>query len=152
MGFNERSSPVERLKAAVVDSSILLKWFRPNEPHADTANAILRAYLDERLELTIPDLAAYEVANVMRYRTPEVDAAQAAETLFNLRIPIYRLNYPTIRRAIQASVQRDISVYDATFLAVAETLRLQLVTADKRFYQAIRSLPGTFFLSDLKLG
>lgn len=152
MGFNERSSAVERLKAAVVDSSVLLKWFRPNEPHADIAEAILRAYLDEHLELTIPDLAAYEVANVMRYRTPEIDAAQAAETLFNLRIPIYQLNYPMIRRAIQASVQRDISVYDATFLSVAETLRLQLVTADKRFYQAIRSLPGTFFLSDLKLG
>ena len=152
MGFNQRSSPVERLKAAVIDSSVILKWFRPQEPHAETANAILRAYLDERLDLTLPDLAVYEIANVMRYRTSESETVQAAEVLFNFRIPLYRVSYQTIRRAVQVSVERDITVYDATFFVAAETLRLQLVTADKRFYQAIRSIPGMFFLSDLKLG
>lgn len=140
---------MERLKAAVVDSSVLLKWFRPDEPHAEAARAIRQAYLDERIELTIPDLAAYEVANVMRYRASEKVAAQAAETLFDLRIPIYRLDHQLLQRVVQTAVQYETTVYDATFLAVAEILHLQLVTADKSFYHAVQRHPGTFFLPDL---
>lgn len=151
MGIGKGNPAVERLKAAVIDSSVLLKWFRVDEPHAETAEALRQAYLDDRVDLTIPDLAAYEVANVMRYRSPS-DAAAAVETLFDLQIPMVRLDHTLLQRVVRTAVRYEVTVYDATFLAVAETLRLQLVTADKRFYQAIRALPGTFFLPDLRIG
>lgn len=150
MGIGERDPAVERLKAAVVDSSVLLKWFRVDEPHAETAEALRQAYLNDRVDLTIPDLAAYEVANVMRYRASD-EAMAAVETLFDLQIPMVRLDHPLLRRAVRSAAQYELTVYDAVFLAVAETLKLQLVTADKRFYRAIRTLPGTFFLSDLRI-
>ena len=142
---------MERLKAAVVDSSVLLKWFRPEEPQAGTAVALRQAYVEERLELVIPDLSAYELANVLRYRASETVALQAVESLFDLRVPIHRMDRPILQRAIQEGVRYGITVYDAVFLAVAEALHLQLVTADRRFYQAIRRLPKVFLLSDLKV-
>lgn len=151
MGIGKGNPAVERLKAAVIDSSVLLKWFRVDEPYAETAEALRQAYLDDRVDLTIPDLATYEVANVMRYRSPS-NAAAAVETLFDLQIPMVRLDHALLQRVVRTAARYEVTVYDATFLAVAETLRLQLVTADKRFYRAIRALPGTFFLSDLKLG
>ena len=150
MGVCERDPAVERLKAAVIDSSVLLKWFRVDEPHAETAEVLRQAYLNDKVDLTIPDLAAYEVANVMRYRVSD-DAMAAVETLFDLQIPMVRLDHPLLRRAVRTAAQYELTVYDAVFLAAAETLRLQLVTADKRFYQAIRRLPGMFFLPDLKI-
>lgn len=151
MGIGKGNPTVERLKAAVVDSSVLLKWFRVDEPHAETAEALRQAYLDNRVDLTIPDLAAYEVANVMRYRFPS-DAAAAVETLFDLQIPMVRLDHTLLQRVVRSAAQYELTVYDAVFLAVAETLKLQLVTADKRFYKAIQRLPGTFFLADLRIG
>jgi predicted nucleic acid-binding protein len=142
---------MERLSAAVVDSSVILKWFRPKEPLGQSALAIRQAYLDEKLELVIPDLAVYEVTNVLRYRASEVLATQAMESLFDLRIPIHRLSHQMIRQTLEGAFQHDVTVYDAAFLAVAKTLRLQLVTADHQFYRAIHRFPGVFFLADLKV-
>lgn len=142
---------MERLKKAVVDSSVILKWFRPDEPHAAQALAIRQAYLDERLEIVIPELAVCEVANVLRYRASEATAVQSVETLFDFRIPICRLEHHTLQQAMKAAFRYNITVYDAIFLAVAEELHLQIVTADRPFYSAIESVPRVFFLSDLKV-
>lgn len=141
---------MERFSAAVLDSSVLLKWFRPEEPFAEAAQALRRAYVEERLELVIPDLALYEVANVLRYRGPASAAQQALDSLLELRIPLHRLDAQTLHAATEAAFRDQITVYDAVFLAVAERLRWHLVTADRPFYDAIRRRPRVLHLADLK--
>lgn len=142
---------MERLKAAVIDTSVVLKWFRPDEPYSSTALVIRRAYLEETLELVMPDLALYEAANVLRHRASETMAVQAVESLFDLRLPIHRLDRQGLQNALRVSFRYQITVYDAVFLSVAQGLHLQLVTADRQFYQAIHQLPGIFFLQNLKV-
>ena len=142
---------MERLAAAVVESSVILKWFRPDEPFAQAAEEIRKAYMEERLELVVPDLALYEIANVMRFRASEEIAHRAVESLFDLRIPIHRVDQPLLRQAVKDSFRCGITVYDAVFLAVKESLHLQLVTADRRFRRSIHRLPGVFLLSELRV-
>lgn len=142
---------MERFSAAVLDSSVLLKWFRPEEPLAEAAQALRRAYVEERLELVIPDLALYEVANVLRYRGPESAAQQALDSLLELRIPLHRLDLQTLHAATEAAFRDQVTVYDAVFLAVAERLHWYLVTADRPFYHAIHRRPRVLHLADLKL-
>ncbi len=142
---------MERLQKAVIDSSVLLKWFQPDEADVAQALALRDAYLDERLELIFPDLAAYEVGNVLRHRVSEPVALQSMEILFDLRIPIHRLNQAMLQQAVKAAFHHKISVYDAVFLATAESLHWQLVTADVKFHRAIHRLPRVSLLSDLKV-
>lgn len=142
---------MERLKAAVADSSVILKWFRTDEPDADVAQQLRQAYVEERLELILPDLALYEVANVLRHRLTESLAIRALESLFGLKIPIYRVEQEVLRQALRLAFQHHVTVYDAAFLSAAKALHAQLLTADRRFYHAVRGHLGVFFLADLKV-
>jgi hypothetical protein len=46
------------------DASVVIKWFRQGEVLAEQAVALREAYLDGQIEVTVPSLLTYELANV----------------------------------------------------------------------------------------
>jgi len=52
----------------VLDTSVILKWFRQEKVLASQALAPRDAYLDGRIVVTVLSLVAYELANVLCYR------------------------------------------------------------------------------------
>jgi len=52
----------------IVDASVVAKWFLP-EPHKDKAETLLRDFLDEKIELTAPELLVVEVGNLLWKRS-----------------------------------------------------------------------------------
>jgi predicted nucleic acid-binding protein len=52
----------------VLHTSVLVKWFRPGEVLAARALALRDAYLAGQIAVTVPTPAAYELANVLRYK------------------------------------------------------------------------------------
>jgi predicted nucleic acid-binding protein len=52
-------------------------------------------------------------------------------------------------RAVEIARDHDATVYDATFVALAESLNVVMVTADARLAQRLRTLPCVRFLGDL---
>ena len=52
----------------VPDTSVIIKWFRQGEILAGEALAVRAAYLEGRIQLSVPSLVAYELANVLRYK------------------------------------------------------------------------------------
>jgi predicted nucleic acid-binding protein len=52
----------------VVDASVVAKWFIP-EPYKDNAERLLRDFLNDRIELTAPDLLIAEVGNLLWKRS-----------------------------------------------------------------------------------
>ena len=141
-----------RLPAEVViDAPCAIKWFTEE---ADTALALkLRdAYHRSKVELYAPDLMAYEVANALRFkpRTPPKLLEEWIADLFRMQIVLLPPTEDLLRQAAALSQKWDTSVYDAVYLALAESLGLQLVTADARFFDKIQHSGRALLLNTLE--
>ena len=120
----------------VVDASVAIKWFLP-EVHAAAAERIL----DPEHELIAPDLILAEFGNVLwkRQRRGEITAATAGTVLVDFkRFPITTAPLaPIIEPALDIAVRLGRSVYDCLYLALAERAACRMVTADRRFRDAV---------------
>ncbi len=118
---------------AVLDASVLIKWFT-EEADSKTAIQFKEKLLEGKIDIIIPDLALYEIANVLRFKTgvPEKAVTSAIPSLFTLGIEIITPSPKLIKDAIHLSYATGLSVYDCVYLALANELTATLITADKR--------------------
>lgn len=129
---------------AVVDASVVTKWYLP-EPGAQEALAWLGEAARRGLTLAAPDLMLYEVGNVLwKYvRAHGLDPDEAEAILAHLaHSPIRLVDASTVARdALRTACLRSISVYDASYVALACALDTRVVTADRRLVRALASTP-----------
>lgn len=131
---------LKRAGSIVLDSSVVMKWFRKSEALREQALQLRQAYLDGSLALYVPDLLIYEIANVLRYK-PDMNPTkvqQALHSLFEMGIRIERITPEVIGRAIAIAYSYDVTVYDAAFVALAENVGAALITADQKLSGSFR--------------
>ncbi len=130
----------------VVDASILANALGDDEDDGDAARSELRAAGD----LAAPDLVDVETVAVLRRRwlartisDERFDAAVTDLQRWDFeRVPTLRL----VRRAYE--LRANVTAYDAMYVALAEALGCELLTADQRLAGAtgprcsIRALSG----------
>ena len=130
----------------VVDASILANALGDDEDDGDAARSELRAAGD----LAAPDLVDVEAVAVLRKRwlaraisDDRFDAAVTDLQRWDFeRVPTLRL----VRRAYE--LRANVTAYDAMYVALAEALGCELLTADQRLAGAtgprcsIRALSG----------
>jgi len=118
----------------VVDASVLANALGDDDTDGSLARSELRAAVD----LTAPDLVDVETVAVLRKRwlarTISEQRFQTAvsdlERLDFERVPALRL----MRRAYE--LRANVTAYDATYVALAEALDCELLTADQRLARA----------------
>lgn len=120
----------------VVDASVLVKCFLPEDDSQDANRLLSGAYI-----LLAPDLLYAEVGNVLKKHvgrgTMTVDAAWAAlDALDSLPLAVHSIE-PLTRPAFEIAVTRGLSVYDGIYVALAVREGCQLVTADARLRRAL---------------
>jgi len=134
--------------SVVLDTSVVIKWFRQEEVLASQALALREAYLDGRVRVCVPTLLLYEVANLLIYkgelRTEEVQ--QALQSLFDLGLEFVPPTSPILQRAVEIARTYDSTAYDAVFVALAEALAASFVTADGRLARDLAGLSFVRFL------
>ena len=118
----------------VVDASVGVKLFldEPGAPEAERLFALLGH--DPPHVIAVPDLFFIECGNVFRSRvhrrlmTPE----EARKAFAILRaLPLQTVASPDLAPlALDIALAHGLSVYDATYAALAERLGVPLVTAD----------------------
>lgn len=138
-------------RSVLLDSSVVIKWFRKDEVLRDRAIQLRQAYLDGQLTIYVPDLLVYEIANVLRYK-PDLDRAQvqkALESLYAMQIKIEDITAGVISRTIEIAYSYDITVYDAAFVAMAEHLETDFITADEKLGQKLQNISYVRYLADL---
>ena len=76
------------MNTVVVDSSVIVKWInQTKEENIDKADQILQNALDGRVELVAPELAKYEVGNVlMKKKLTVPEAAISLGTVYSLPV------------------------------------------------------------------
>ena len=117
----------------VVDASVLATALGDDGPDGDRARARLRG---ERLNA--PELVDLEVASVLRRQVQggEVDIRRAALALADLAaFPLRRAPHrPLLARCWE--LRDNLTIYDASYVALAEALDVTLLTGDGRLARA----------------
>jgi len=124
----------------VIDASVAVKWLLPETHQAEARRILTSSYTR-----SAPDLIWPEVGNVLwkQWRRGDLTADATQEILghfqrFPVRIePMRRL----VPRALAIAQETTRSVYDCTYLALALERGCQVVTADRRFYDALQGTP-----------
>jgi predicted nucleic acid-binding protein len=139
--------------SVVLDTSVVIKWFRQGEVLASQALALRDAYLEGQIMVSGPALLAYELANVLRYKndltTGQIE--DAVQSLFDMGLEWVSPSATVMRRAVVIARERDTTVYDAVFVALAEALNATLITADERLTHRLAAFPFVLFLGEVEL-
>lgn len=116
----------------LLDASVLLAAFDRDDDHHEPSITLL---LDDEATLATLDLARYEVANVAvrAWRTPEaVSTLLAAIDKLADDGGVIASTTSLLNRAAELAEAHSISVYDAAYVAAAETADHRLVSCDQR--------------------
>jgi predicted nucleic acid-binding protein len=133
---------MERLPMVVVDTSVVVKWFVP-EADSDIALALRLAHSTGKIPLATADLCLVELANALRFRKPTPTAAeigQAVRSVLSLDVRTVTPSPELIESATRLAFERQLTVYDALFVALAADLGYELVTADNELVARCRDL------------
>lgn len=124
----------------VVDASVAIKWFLP-EIHSEAALRV--KWLHNRLH--VPGFLTLELGNVIakKIRRGELTRESGRTILKELRhLPLQRhADDRLFPAAYELALNTQQSLYDCLYLALAEAVEGRMVTADRKFYQALAGGP-----------
>ena len=134
----------------LLDASVVLKWFLPEE-ELETALALLDAHIAQEELIAVPELLYYEVSNILAVKAPLPDEAifEALDYLFDLELEVFSLGREEYLEAVRLARAYHLSVYDASYVALAQSLGVSFITADERLALKLKELA---FVQALKGG
>lgn len=129
----------------VVDASVAVKWFVP-ELHSTLARELLSP--DNKLH--VPELFQAEVGavlckKILRKELQVAEGREVWESFLRIRFDVYSMSR-LLTPAFELALASGQYVYDCIYLILAAQLKIGMVTADRRFYNAIR---GTDFKNNI---
>ena len=127
---------------AVADASVIAKWFLV-EAYRDDAVRLRDDFVSGKLSLSSPALMPFEVINVVKFssKSTQVSRVKAVgKSLSFYGITLHHLKHEYLDLSAEVSSRNDVTIYDASYIALAEHLQSVLYTADERLLA--RLTPG----------
>lgn len=132
---------LEELQAAVVDPSVGIKLFVFEDGSEQADRLFGHLTSDPSTRFFVPDLFFIECANILwkyvqRYGYPPENARQDVVDLQELALH----DFPTadlVAESLDLALLFDVTAYDASYAALAQRLRLPLLTADQTLAQKL---------------
>lgn len=120
----------------VIDTSVILKCFFPESGTEKAKNLIAKQ------QLAAPDLMIYEFSNFLgrQKSLTSIQKQELLELFYQLRIEFFILPQHGFQRVLELSEQFKVTSYDASFIALAETLDVNFITADQKLKQQTRNM------------
>ena len=130
----------------VVDASVALKWFFPDEEFVREAGELLRLFRNDELQIRAPALIRYEVAQALETgrrqgRITDEEASKDLGELLSLDIHAREDSYDLLAGAQSVARQIGSSVYDGVYVAYAEMLGFSFVTGDEALLRLLEEYP-----------
>lgn len=141
------------MKTLIVDAGVAVKWQLDDEEHVDKADAIRRAFVRQAVALIVPVIFAVEWANavnvaIIRGRFPAEEWREALEDLEALKL-LVRNPPGLLLEAWQMARSYGRSVYDGLYLALAKVEQCEIVTGDRRLFNAVHPhLSWVYWIGD----
>lgn len=143
----------------VVDASLLVKWYIP-EQLSEQAQEIMLSAIKGEASLLAPDLILSEVGNVLWKKgrrgelTPE-EIREIADAVIQLSLVTMVSSNVLLPGALEIALTNDRTVYDSLYMALAVAEEAVFVTADRRLVNALTDTPlvkNIIWLGDLLNG
>jgi predicted nucleic acid-binding protein len=117
----------------IIDSSFILAFLFPDEEN-EQVSSLFKQYREEKVVLIAPSLLPLEVINglksgIKRKRISQKQAIQFLNKFLAMEIDFQDIS---LEQVLQFSVEKDISVYDATYLCLAKQEKIPLLSLDKK--------------------
>ena len=126
------------MERIVADASVVVKWFI-QEKHSDNALKLRDMHVNGEILIAAPELLPFEVLNALKYSqlfTLE-ELKMAAISLSSYGIELYPLKGKLAEKTVEISAEKDITIYDASYIALAQELKTTLYTADQKLIRKI---------------
>ena len=130
------------MKRAVVDASVILKWYLFDEAHGAQALVLLQQCAAGELEILAPSLLPYELMNGLviagrRARLDQKTISSFFMGFMSLGIRFYEISF-FADKTLQYCRLYGRSAYDSSYLALAEQEGVDLITADERLFNSVQ--------------
>ena len=136
----------------VIDASVVVKWF-VEEEYSREARLIRSAYADGLIDLAAPSIMPFEVLNALKYSAHfgEEELKRVASVLDAFQITLYSLGGELAEKTIEIAMRKGVTIYDASYVALAETLNTRLFTADEKLINRISEPEKVAHIRDFRL-
>ena len=124
---------------AVVDASIVVKWF-VEEEDSDKALKLRDRYVDGELRIAAPELLIFEVLNALHYKKlfSESELKEVSEALEAYSLNLYPLKGDYAEKTVEVAFKNDITIYDAAYVALAMIRGTHMYTADEKLVRKMK--------------
>jgi len=123
----------------VGDASLIVKWFIEEED-SDKALKLRDMHVNGEVMIVAPELLPFEVLNALKYSNlfSMDELKDVAVALSSYGIELYSLRGEVAERAVEIAVEEEVTIYDASYVALAVTLNTRLYTADRKLVKRLR--------------
>ncbi len=130
-------------RVVVVDSSVVLKMFL-REEGKESVKRLFHYARKYRLSIFAPALLKYEFLNTISRKIEGYDAVLEAYDIFsNLKISFVDPSYESVQSILkEVCSDPKITFYDASYSALAKDFDGVFLTADKKYYDAMKKKIG----------
>lgn len=125
----------------VLDASVAIKWFL-KEKSSEEALHYRQQHLKGEVSLAAPALFPFEIINALctKSETKLPTILGAIESYKFTGVTEYFLTEKLACATAALSKEYKISAYDAAYVALAQDLGCQFITADRKLYRKVESL------------
>jgi len=125
------------MKNVVVDTSVAMKWFFP-ESGFKKALELKDQHFKKEISICSRDLFLYEFTSAFKnyasQKIEEKDFAIAISALMSLKIKFLPLKFQETNNLFTLSQKLNISIYDGSFVLLAQSLKAPLYTSDRKLF------------------
>jgi predicted nucleic acid-binding protein len=125
----------------VIDASVIVKLAKKEEG-TDRAVALIEEHTKGKEKIIVPSLLFYEVANALLYakELKNKEISEFLEILDELDFEIIELSIKDILKAAFLGREKNITVYDASYLILAQKFDVDFITADLKLFRKVKDL------------
>ena len=136
---------------AIADASVVAKWFL-EEADSEPARRLRDDFLEGIVRLRAPSILPFEVLDALRFhpRFLRRSLPEAARGLDRAGIPTVPLFGDFLDRAVNVSTRDDLTIYDASYIALAELEQCPLYSADEELVALDRGRGSIVHIRDYR--
>ena len=126
------------MEKVVADASVIVKWY-VDEIYSENARKLRDEFINGSVEIISTELMPYEVLNALKYaklfKKDELIMVSKSLTLYGFRL--YPLTGKLAERTVEIAMEKDITIYDASYVALAKEQKAKLYTADEKLIRKV---------------